>query len=76
MRFATLYAVAVILFTSTVSAHAYLDPGTGSILLQGAIGAIASGLFFVKLYWTKVRTVLGLIPALPTDTDHHRDEAR
>ena len=37
-------------------AHAYLDPGTGSLLLQGLIGAIAGGLLMVRLYWARLRT--------------------
>lgn len=34
-------AVALVAVTLAVPAHAYLDPGTGSILLQSLIGAIA-----------------------------------
>tara|TARA_Y100000816_G_scaffold291277_1_gene282165 strand:+ start:207 stop:404 length:198 start_codon:yes stop_codon:yes gene_type:complete len=36
-----------IYFIFTVSAHAYLDPGTGSII----ISAIIAGLITVKTYW-------------------------
>lgn len=45
----------VILATYTSPAFAYLDPGTGSLLLQGLIGAIAVGAFTVKLYWQKFK---------------------
>ena len=56
-------AAALALFlVSTESAYAYLDPGTGSILLQGLIGAIAAGLAFFKFYWHKLKIVLGLQP--------------
>ena len=34
---------------------AYLDPGTGSILLQGLIGGIAIVMSFLSLYWFKVK---------------------
>jgi hypothetical protein len=49
--------VAVLAFWigTTDNAYAYLDPGTGSMLLQAAIGTIASALFVVRLYWSKVR---------------------
>jgi multisubunit Na+/H+ antiporter MnhB subunit len=40
------------------SAFAYLDPGTGSALLQGLIGGIAVGMSFLSIYWQKVRTFL------------------
>ena len=38
------------------NAHAYLDPGTGSILLQGLLAAIAGSLVAVKLYWAKIKS--------------------
>ena len=37
---------------------AYVDPGAGSMLLQGLIAAIAAGFVVVKLYWTKVKAFL------------------
>lgn len=50
------------LFVTTVGlystpASAYLDPGTGSMLVQGLIGAIAAAAFTVKLYWHKVKAL-------------------
>jgi hypothetical protein len=35
-------------------AQAYLDPGTGSLLLQGLAAAFFSSLFFIKKYWRKI----------------------
>ncbi len=62
-RFAAVGAAALGLFlVLTDSAYAYLDPGTGSILLQGLIGAIAAGLAFFKFYWHKLKVILGLQP--------------
>ena len=53
----TLYILAIFLFL-TEDAYAYLDPGTGSMLLQGLIAAIAAGLVVIKLYWYKVKAFL------------------
>tara|TARA_R110000868_G_scaffold61059_4_gene185716 strand:+ start:12184 stop:12441 length:258 start_codon:yes stop_codon:yes gene_type:complete len=39
-------------------AHAYLDPGTGSMILQGIIGAVVGGLIALKLYWARLRNFL------------------
>jgi hypothetical protein len=50
-----LTAMMFILVGSTQPAYAYLDPGTGSMLLQGLIAAIAGGLVFLKIYWQKVK---------------------
>jgi len=39
-------------------ASAYLDPGSGSYILQILIGFILGGLVGVKLFWTKIKTFL------------------
>ncbi len=38
----------------TPDAHAYIDPGTGSILVQGLIAAIAAIGVSLKLYWHRI----------------------
>ena len=38
-------------------AFAYLDPGTGSMLLQGLIAGVAGGLAVVGLYWNKLKGI-------------------
>lgn len=52
----------VILFTifTPMPAMAYLDPGTGSMLLQVILGGIAAIGVAVKLFWHKIRIFLGL----------------
>ncbi len=49
------------------NAFAYLDPATGSIILQSIIAGVAIGLGMVKLYWHKCkeffRKLLGKEPA-------------
>jgi len=34
--------------------HAYLDPGSGSFILQLLLAALVGGLFIVKSYWKKI----------------------
>ncbi len=36
-------------------ADAYLDPGTGSYLLQIMVAALFGGLFFIKTFWTNIK---------------------
>ena len=43
-------------------AHAYLDPGTGSMVLQLLLGGLAGALMVVKLYWEKIKGFLGITP--------------
>ena len=45
--------------TMTEAANAYLDPGTGSMLLQLLIGAVVAAMFTVKLYWYRLKAFLG-----------------
>ena len=37
-------------------AHAYLDPGTGSIIIQAILGAIAAFFTSIAIYWEKVKS--------------------
>ena len=43
------------LFSS--NAYAYLDPGTGSILFQGLVAALATGLATAKFWWHRVTSI-------------------
>lgn len=49
--------LSLILF-STKNAYAYLDPGTGSIILQAILGAIAAGISYCTFYWNKVKNFI------------------
>ncbi len=37
------------------NANAYLDPGSGSYILQILIGGFLAGLFVIKIAWTKIK---------------------
>lgn len=50
----------VLLMLAAVDAVAYLDPGTGSMLLQVILGGIAAIGVAIKLYWHKLRAALGM----------------
>ena len=47
------FIVGLVLYTSP--AYAYIDPGMGSMLLQGLIGGLAAVLSFLSIYWQKVK---------------------
>lgn len=49
----------LILCAFSQQASAYLDPGTGSMILQGIIAAIAVVGFTIKSYWYKIRGFFG-----------------
>ena len=56
MRIFTTVLLLLLLFTDAV---AYLDPGTGSMLLQVILGGIAAVAVAIKLYWHKLRAAFG-----------------
>jgi hypothetical protein len=43
----------ILLFAN--EAHAYIDPGTGSIILQGLLAGIAAAMAAAGLYWARVK---------------------
>ena len=47
---------AVFFFTLPETSNAYLDPATGSIILQAVIGVAVGGLFAVGLFWSRVKS--------------------
>ena len=59
--------ISVVLMLFVTDAFAYLDPGTGSMLLQVILGGVAAVGVALKLYWHKIMSVLGM--AKETDTE-------
>ena len=54
--FRNVVILTVILILCSVSkAHAYIDPGTGSYIIQVIIGGLLGAAFALKVYWEKVR---------------------
>lgn len=61
MNFKIVFCVLFISFVILPSsAFAYLDPGTGSAILQGIIGALAAMAIVLKLYWHRLLRFLGI----------------
>lgn len=44
----------------SLPASAYLDPGTGSFILQAILGGIAGALVAGRLYWHRLKAFFGL----------------
>ena len=60
------------LFLFPSQAYAYLDPGTGSMILQGIIGGLAAVAVVTKLYWHRLLRFFGRRKDSFTD-DHKPD---
>ncbi len=44
------------LFLDTSQAYAYLDPGTGTMIVQAIVGGIAAASAAAGLYWSKIKS--------------------
>jgi hypothetical protein len=55
-----LLLAALSLGSATSTAHAYLDPGTGSMILQVLLGGVAGVALAGKLYWHRLLSMLGI----------------
>ena len=53
--------VSLFILLNPTYSYAYLDPGTGSIILQAIIGLIAAGVTAISVYWIKFKTILSKI---------------
>jgi len=63
IKAARFFALFLLINIATVAqAHAYLDPGTGSIMLQAIIGGVAAALFVGRSYLYRFKMWLGLAP--------------
>ena len=55
-----------LVFTSVLRvdapAYAYLDPGTGAVLVQLLLGGVAGALVVGKLYWQRIKAFFGRQP--------------
>lgn len=53
-------------------AYAYLDPGTGSYILQLILAALLGAAFAVKLFWKDVKAFFGKL--FSRQEDHEEEE--
>ena len=54
------FLIVTLLVLATEPVFAYLDPGTGSMLLQVILGGVAAVAVATKLFWYKIRAAIGL----------------
>ena len=62
-------AGSVVVFGATaMPAHAYLDPGTGSMIMQVLLGGVAGLALAGKLYWHRFLTAIGVRPRTASES--------
>ena len=55
------FLIIVFIFLMSTNSYAYIDPGTGGILLQALLGAIAAIGAYITIYWRKFKNFLSKI---------------
>ncbi len=59
----TTFLIVVFAYLAFASpAHAYLDPGSASLLVQLLVGSVAGGLIVVKIYWVRLKRLFRRSP--------------
>jgi hypothetical protein len=51
-----LFSAAAGLFFFATEVHAYLDPGSGSYIIQILLGSLVAGFFVIKQYWQRLKS--------------------
>jgi hypothetical protein len=69
-------AAAALLLIATSDAHAYLDPGTGSMLLQGLVAGVAAASVVLGTYWHKVKAFFSRSHSTDSDPEGPADSTK
>jgi hypothetical protein len=59
-----------------IPCHAYLDPGTGSIILQSILAGIAVAMGVLRLYWYRLKAFFSGKSRTPDSKDAEDAEVR
>lgn len=71
---AVLAIILVISLLTPKQAYAYIDPGTGGMIIQGIIGLLAGALVFVGIFWKRVTLFIKSIFKRSNKADSAADE--
>ncbi len=69
-RTPSVLAVATLGLLIASPSHAYLDPGTGSIILQGLLAGMAVGIGLLRRYWQQFKYFLAKHTGRSSDHDN------
>ena len=64
----------VLCICSVQPAYAYLDPGTGSLMLQGLIAAVAGAMVYAGMYWRRIKAFFSPKSRAETETPPTSDQ--
>ena len=52
--------IGILFLGFSTEAHAYIDPATGSLIIQIVIGALAAAILFFKGFWYRIKSFFGM----------------
>ena len=73
MRFDTLVVGALIFFAANQSAHAYIDPGTGSVVTTAILGFFAAIAYTFRKYMYRIKDAITGRKAVSPKAGDQRD---
>lgn len=56
-HFYFIFLVVTLIGCSTINGYAYIDPGTGSLVVQAVAGAILIAGMTIKASWQKIKSI-------------------
>ena len=61
--------ILVALILMPTPALAYLDPGTGSFIIQGVIAVVVGASLFIKMFWHRIKAIFTGTPVAEDDEE-------
>ncbi len=55
--------------------YLYIDPGTGSVILQALVATVVGALVAVKIYWHRLLGFFGMSRKKKSDNDSEPDDS-
>jgi ABC-type Na+ efflux pump permease subunit len=71
---ATLVMPALLYLPFHHAVHAYIDPGTGSIILQTVIGGFAAVLVAIGMFWKQIKAFVGNLFSRSKKSEEHKEQ--
>jgi hypothetical protein len=69
MKIISRISLASLALLATVPAHAYVDPGTGSMVIQMIVGGILAAGFMLKSYYYQIKRRINKLLGRETSAD-------
>lgn len=69
----TFYLITALFFLDVRPAEAYLDPGTGSMLVQGVLAAIAAAGVSLGIFWKRIKAFFSRSSLRKTENNDEAD---